>query len=74
MGDYTACSLRGSVGRTGWALDCFAGACTWYQNPPEVERICCQGRVELVNIQTVHEIKYPVAIFLLSITFNFVYL
>lgn len=46
VGDYTACSLQGSVGHTGWALDCSAGACTWYQNPPEVERICCQDRTE----------------------------
>ncbi len=52
VGGCTACSLRGSVVHTGWALGYSAGACTWYQNLPEVEHIGCRVRAEPVNIQT----------------------
>lgn len=51
VGGCTACSLRGSVVHTGWALGYSAVACTCYQNLPEVEHIGCRVRAELVNIQ-----------------------
>lgn len=63
VGGCTACSLRGSVVHTGWARDCSAGECTWYQNPPEVEHIGCRVRVELVSIQAENGTNFFFCIF-----------